>query len=53
MKIENICRECKKKKASHINLVAYYANGKPVYHKLCDGCMKTRWEDIKKELPFK
>ena len=50
---DNLCRKCEVKPPGHVKVIAYYANGKPVYHRLCDDCMKTRWEDMKKELPQK
>ncbi len=50
---DDLCRNCKVKPPGHVKVVAYFANGKPVYHRLCDDCMRTRWEDMKKELPQK
>ena len=50
---DTVCRNCKVNPPSHVKVIAYYANGKPVYHRLCDSCMRTRWEDMKRELNAK
>lgn len=47
---KDLCSKCKEKPIGNVKIIAYYANGKPIYHRLCDECMKDRWMDFKKEL---
>ena len=41
------CNECKHEIPSELRILAYRANGKPVYFKLCDECMKKKWMEYK------
>lgn len=45
-----ICPKCKVNPPGHVKVVAYFANGKPVFHQLCNDCMRARWEDMKNGL---
>ena len=35
------CKECKNNIESPNKYLAYYSNGKPVYWRLCDPCIKN------------
>ena len=48
--MSDICTKCDENAVSRVKVVMYYANGKPVHYKLCDECMKARWEGVRVEL---
>jgi hypothetical protein len=37
------CSDCKKVIEDDLKYLAYLANGKPVYWKKCDACIKKDW----------
>lgn len=39
------CRYCKMPLDHQAKFVAYYANGKTVYHDRCTECERLRWKD--------
>lgn len=39
-----ICAECKKEVDDDVKLLAYTANGKPVYWEICKECLHNRWK---------
>jgi hypothetical protein len=41
------CKDCKKEIQGNLKYLAYYLNGKPVRHQLCDACMKKKWLEYK------
>ena len=44
------CTNCKEEIEDDLKYLAYYSNGKPVYWKLCDPCMKKKWLEYKDQL---
>ncbi len=38
---------CEEELKQPLKYMAYYANGKPVYFKLCDTCVKKKWLEYK------
>jgi len=41
------CKTCDKEIGEKLKYLAYYAEGKPVYWKKCDACMKARYLEFK------
>jgi len=41
------CTQCKKYISDELKYLAYYSNGKPVYWKKCESCIKKSWDDYK------
>lgn len=50
MQIKLMCDKCKINPVIEPKLIAYYYNGKTVYHELCKECMRARWMNLK-DLP--
>lgn len=46
----DICTKCNENQISQVRVVMYYANGKPIYYKLCDPCIRAKWEGVRVEL---
>lgn len=38
-----VCSRCNREIKGDLKYLAYYSNGKPVYWKLCDSCIKKGW----------
>ncbi len=43
------CMDCQKEIEGELKYLAYIANGKPVYWKKCESCIKQMWLEYKKD----
>lgn len=43
------CQSCKNVIETALKYLAYYANGKPVYYKKCDACMRAMYRESIKD----
>jgi hypothetical protein len=43
---------CEEELKEPLKYMAYYVNGKPVYFKLCDGCVKKKYLPMKENHAF-
>jgi len=44
------CQNCKKENIFVLPILAYFANGLPVFRKFCFDCEKERWIKMKEHL---
>ncbi len=45
----DVCARCNINAVSSVKVIMYYANGTPIYYKLCDDCLKEKWNKVKIE----
>lgn len=47
------CKHCGSNLEGELKYLAYYANGKAVYHRSCDKCTKEKYIEYKKSVGYK